>query len=902
MKKSIILILNLILLTNLYSKDIKDNYVKLNLVGGDGSKTFNILNNTKNGVTDNLIQVEVTPYTIKAGIDFGLGEPVFSGLEKKREELLDRLFKKILEDLKEEKKRNIKNGNYSDALYDTSNNDWVKAVQRFFGDEDIFQLEGCDIGGTGVTNPDSQCDLFEKTELKASCDDDSNNEENDKAKCAITNPFNKFRKEVKKYHEKYVKDIRHSTSVNTKSANDYFDKHVYADLKKKKLHGIDTKLLTGQTPLIDYKKIEEDLIYGFANTFLYAESWGNKETEILDRIVNLTTTENSVKFMMDFAQRNVKNGEELFDFEKVELNFNYANNKNSGRNNNVCKMVSDLFGSDEEARKKANKELNEKIDKMRKQLEKYVMLRSVEYLIEQIGIITQIEFFKRSAQCAIEATVASSSAILGDYGFVDSEALTAIEEAQSALFNADANGNTVQNESQVSTTGSSKTDTNIKETIAECLHLVNKDKDKQVTINSNGELLLELGVPPPNTYSAITEVTQTVTYVPYIAPGAGTGVQTNSLSVKPQVKAKYAECIQKGRSSTWRLSYNNCMDNNTKLEYITGVDLNTEIGKFFDSIRQQKKEKCKLAGDIIESPKYNGKWMLAIDKDTYGLGIGTGTVIGEVKKMNLTWGYLLPLHEKLLLLNATEFKEKSQDIVLLEKELREFKEGKVSTANRFDNLEQLVSCGGTTNAYKCPRSDADMGLRYFCNSVSKDLLKSDILEKIKKSNVDDKQTKISNLDENIKLQLGDIYNCTNIIKNIMLMPIREKNPEQVKNSELNSDIRNIIKNKMLLEKGFISLKDYQTKLSYQNDFKEIWEDFSEKDKENICIFSKRKENIVNTSILYIKCKEYKKDKFKQIFNKALLDFKDFSNFSIKSKKDTLNDVINEKLNLDKYFK
>jgi len=486
-------------------------------------------------------------YEVKGSFDLGLGDNLLEGLAAKRDKELDKIFNPLIEKLEKWKKRNMK-------LLNTDNLGNMKEG-----------VESKWMSYIGFDDFKKAADKF-KNKYK--------NEEGDSIFGAQEfyqesnglNPFNHFREKLKESEDKVKQKI-----------NDF---DVLSDNTREKLAKYSEKI--SKYTHIDSDKLVTD--YVMKGKEMKQGSFGSY-------MKDLASGKNSGEMLMDFYQKQYPD----YVAEKSSTVFKLPSIL--PKTNNLCDITKCLYSKScidpidgHDLKKEYNKKLKELKEKM---LVQGIYLATTT-LMKEFAIMEYVDYAQKAMSCSVEATVSTLQSSLGIPDFFSTAgAVTLLNGAGDKAKNSTKTGE------DAPTVGSAVAKNNQK--VADCLKI--DDTIAKSTKNIDGDVGL---VEQQADTTVLSEFDVMVSiFIPFTAPGGDVKVSSSSATSKIADKAVVKQCIEEGKTDSWKASFNACMEAKSDSNYDFKQNMDFKIKKLFGKMRKHKKVQCILKKNTNKREKLN---------------------------------------------------------------------------------------------------------------------------------------------------------------------------------------------------------------------------------------------------------------------------------------------------------
>ena len=795
-------------------------------------------------------KVNITDKSFTLELDLGLGENVLQDLQDIFLSQLNNFFNPIILDLKEIQEENIKNLNFTESPMTGVTNQFMSMLG--IKDGTFLKNKQCD-----GKNESSYCDYANKNEYFG---------------FSQLNPFNEIRIEIENQHKELVDQVKAVGSNIKNQMNTAWDKA----FKEFQIDG----------PLDDFMEMvfDNEILTDYLMEEMQKHTFFKNKSIESEAIMSLLSNPNKSASQIgkEYAEKTNPN---LFDYNNIKSSFGVKVNDKPKITNNLCDLVMDMFDKNSALQDK----INERISEFRKELYKYIMYKVVEELTKNLEIITLIQHVQKMTQCSIEATIAAAntdSEGKAIFSSLTSNALTAISAATKAAKQKNAKANTAND-----------SDKNEKsKTVQNCLEETEQKNKKEVNTQSKIGLANkgQLSFPLANLW----------TYIPFVNLAAGIKGKT-TFTEDQKTLQNLDRCVQEGKTSTWQAAYKSCLMGNSGLEFKIDSKLKKQIAKLFKTVRKNKKRNCEELEKAAKRNTYNfGKLKIAFKPSP-----AVGPYVD-----NGTFKYFTGFVFKLVQAQIETPKDKSPEIALFYQELESIRanekyesedsNGTILPTRKFKTMQDFIDCGGidTVNGgpYSCSMPNT-VGLRNFCSYQVDELVRYHKFQEIIKKTTKDSKKETPEFGSIITNKLANIYHCTNILKDIIDKPVIQKIDIQYKEPTdlTKGSLSYLIDKKWLLENNQITLNEYNKNIVIEKGAREKFKVLSKEEKIQICVNSNKNEDLLNTSIMYQLCKEFKISIFKETFSNALNQFK---TVNIDNEEVTNAELLNIKVEKEKFIK
>jgi len=746
-------------------------------------------------------------YEVKGSFDLGLGDNLLEGLAAKRDKELDKIFNPLIEKLEKWKKRNMK-------LLNTDNLGNMKEG-----------VESKWMSYIGFDDFKKAADKF-KNKYK--------NEEGDSIFGAQEfyqesnglNPFNHFREKLKESEDKVKQKI-----------NDY---DVLSDNTREKLAKYSEKI--SKYTHIDSDKLVTD--YVMKGKEIKQGSFGSY-------MKDLASGKNSGEMLMDFYQKQYPD----YVAEKSSTVFKLPSVL--PKTNNLCDITKCLYSKScidpidgHDLKEEYNKKLKELKEKM---LVQGIYLATTT-LMKEFAIMEYVDYAQKSMSCSVEATVSTLQSSLGipDY-FSTAGAVTLINGA------GDKAKNSAKTGEDAPTVGSAVSKNNQK--VADCLKI--DDTIAKSTKNIDGDVGL---VEQQADTTVLSEFDVMVSiFIPFTAPGGDVKVSSSSATSKIADKAVVKQCIEEGKTDSWKASFNACMEAKSDSNYDFKQNMDFKIKKLFGKMRKHKKVQCILKKNTNKKEKLN----FSLLKYTAMLPSAISTQYNSTPSTTNNPKKALEAVKLLLEKKIPVIANKdNKNTICLESYFEASKEGIKPLFCEIKVKGSDIDGSVVDNLL-----DFDKKVNKYCSGISNNIINAETkLDSYKKAFKNDTQD--SELEDNIS---GLSY-CMKYYK---IKSFKLLNGGNTKANE-DTKISYMLEMKYRDEEDTTYSVDIeaQTKL-FENTFKKL-DMLSETELYNVCVVNPPRESKTGLkSPVYYYCKSFKTKLFDKVLNQAKNEF-DFGGFDFEA--------------------
>jgi len=513
-------------------------------------------------------------------IELGLGDPIFSGLKRKRDNFIDKYISQPIAKVTEIRDKNIQKYNLK-TLYSNMGgptepleNTLIRIMKNVFGLDDLSdtfagikekRLEKCQ---KGSNDKKASClnigDSYEKAKCFAEAQDIVDN-------CykftTNVSGLDKVRNQLGKWEDKILEEI---ASVSL--------------MKSDEIQKLKTSIRNSTKSLDDtMNDINDSLsleIGGKLGDFLNE----TEPHEIIERKIGaMLGVDESIMGAGTFSGNNTG---DLLNFKSIR----------SKKINNLCDLTSCLVypkskkfypaGHPSEGdpmpeykskcldQGLSTKKLNEKVNEARKKIILMASKMILKKLLIELPIQEYMNQLKRSLVCAQHATAATLK-----QSFKKSDALK-VDDIKTTTEESDS----IVDEALGSVAAHSKT----AKRVAECTTFSNT---QQQTKSTN---LFKLALTKISNILKSTGLTTSVESIPFGALNAQGGVEGENLaSAESAAKANLEDCLREGQEITWVSNYNKC--NAEDMDFNLNFEFNFKIPQLMEAQRKQTKQQCEAS-------------------------------------------------------------------------------------------------------------------------------------------------------------------------------------------------------------------------------------------------------------------------------------------------------------------
>jgi hypothetical protein len=801
----------------------------------------------KNKVTT---AVTTSPSSLDFSLNLDLGANLLQDLQDAVTSKIDDFFNPYIHDLKEMQRKNIETLNFSDSPAQGMINDLMSAIGMKDGTF-LNNIKVCD-----AKNASSFCDYYGKSQYFA-------------FSSLLPQAVIDARQTIKETHDKLTAQVKEIGQDFKNQVNSAWDK-VMAEVR------IDGPLNEAMADIFAGDVVTDYLMDRIAEQPFFASQ--SAESKAILGMINGTTSPQQAAIA--YAK---KTNSGMFDYENVEMEFGYNESISNNVSNNLCDLAMDMFSGN----KDKQQALNAQLSKLRKELYKYATFLLMKKLTDDLELITVMQTIGKMTQCAIEASIAAAATVAEQYGlpsFVSGAAMTAISAKSNSQSGSSADGSTETDQKATNP--------------QDCMEEISDKNKKELDIE--GEIgLSNFGI----TFWPLTLVDLWV-FSPLSNLALGVKGKINWITQYFKSDEDYEKCIARGKSEGWQKAYHECMAGNSGLEFKIKSDLEAAIAKLFEPIRKKKKKECEMLDEASQLDVFNFDKIKISFKPTVALGNwtddGTWDYFGSFVSKLVTAGIEQPTD----ITNIMSIYLKDLESIHKNEDYEKAKQDGVHfmVTRHFKTIKDFINCSGidpmTGSAYTGCQGKAEntnnkgdffrplpanetfavVGFRKFCSLQVANLLTvhsfQEILDQSTASNKKDK--KVPTFSAEIKRRLSNIYQCSKVLADLVDNPVEQKvvtvvNPET--STQLKGQLSYMIDKKWLVETNQISEEEFKQAGLIMEATGNRFDNMNEVEKIKICINTRKKENLKNTSYLYKLCKAYKLELFNEILKDAKISFK-----------------------------
>lgn len=772
-------------------------------------------------------EITMTDSSFEMTLDLGLNVNLLQDLQDTLTSKLDGFFNPYIEDLKDMRKENIKKLNYEDSPTSGLTND----IMTYIGLNDgIFVTKKiCD-----EKNDSSFCDYYGKDQY---------------FEFSSLNPFTEFRKDVIEQHAKLVKQVKEIGADFERQFNEAWDKALS-----------DANIDGGLNEYIN-ELFAGDIVTDYLTEAIENNRYFQNESVESNAIKALLTdpSKSPQQIAMAYAK---ETNPDLYRYDDVQLKHG-SNASRVDMSNNLCDLALGMFDTNSDVQDK----LNERLSKLRQELYKHATYLLLKMLTDELGLMTLMQNLSKMTQCAVEATIASTNSLRELFSmpsFASSAALDAINDAKNSSGTSAAKPVTFDVSNHRTQAQKAQ----------DCMQEL-ADKNKKETDLEAEVGLSNFGV----TFFPLTLLDLWV-FSPLSNLALGVKGKINWVTQYFKSDADYERCLlAEGETSVWQQAYHSCMAGNSGIEFKIKSELNKEIAKLFNTVRKNKKNDCELLEESTKLNLFNFDKIKLLMEPTPSVGpfVDNG-------KLNYFGGFV----SKLVQAKIETPNWMSAEISMYKKELDAIRgnepfeikkaDGTVETTRKFKTMQDFMDCGGvdTVNggAYSCS-TPGTVGIRNFCSYEVEDLIVHHDFQQILKDTTTNTEKEVPTFSDRIKLRLANIHYCSQILADLIEHPVEQEVETAFVEPEdsIQGTLGYILDKKWMLETKQLTQKEFNKAMRVIKGTQNRFAALTEGEKIDICIKSKKRENILNPSIMYKLCKAFKIKKFNELFIKAKIEYK-----------------------------
>lgn len=522
--------------------------------------------------------------------DLGLGEPIFSGLKRKRDKFISDYLDKNISKVKKIQRENIRRFNLKSMMSNSAGeNAIISSLKRIFNltsVEDMikeFRKKRMDSCQKESNSKRSSCESFDAPLSRQKCEAEAEAILDNCFKFSTnTTALGKLQNKLKDLENSVLDRIAKVTLIN----QDEFDSLVGSIMDKAKniddrvsslnrglnldFDGKLGELISGDPTITIEKMVAEKA--GISMSLVGPDSWKVKEPN--SQFLN---------YKVAFSTQKINN---ICDLTKCLV---YPSSKKyDGDGNPTAGYKSQCLDQN-----LTEEYLNELVNEARKKLTVIVSKLVLKEIMARIGIDALMSDIRNSLICGQAATSKTISDGFQDtFGFGGTEVFgEAAAGSMTSMFS-----------------GAPK----IKATSDKLLRCLNSIEDtKTETTKSVEGGLIKCGGPVGHIY-----VASGAANIPFgCIKVQGKVQQENAIMATPKVNAAIKACMSEGESKEWIANYNECVaaDGNFKFGAGFGADLNIGIGSFFSWMDRISIGQCKGLLSTNRRSSYGGTLSIVVN-------------------------------------------------------------------------------------------------------------------------------------------------------------------------------------------------------------------------------------------------------------------------------------------------
>ena len=555
---------------NVFSADFQDSYKKcLADAGGVTPENMQACRKSQQEQNFETITFVSTPKlpTHEYNLSLGLGEPVFTGLKRKRDDFIDKYINQPIAEIEEVRDRNIQTFNLKTIYGETGNkidNAVLNALESAFGldalDSTFNSLiekrrEKCNTQyNAKMSSCNAQQDPYKKSMCVAEASDIQNNCFKYTTKSSA---LDGVRNKLNEWEDKILDEIAAVTLVNQKEVQNLY------------------KLARENTQKADdiINTINEDSVLNFNKTL----------DKYLSAVDPVTMMESKVGMSLGIGDALVGPGAYTKTNQEDLINFTW--NK-SRRINNLCDLTTCLVYPDskkyqpgtknysaEYQQKCANKglteeELNRHVNELRRKLMTIVGKLVLDKLIKETAIHEYMQQIKRSAMCGAHATMATLQSTASNV--IDSTCASC-----NSLVSSLSSGASAISKSEEKT--------------AECLASSFEQSSTEFSLLGEGGLgKLSGWITGGLTSAGLWTASTNIGYATPTVKLQGQGDNTATGPIK-NIAALQA-CQKEGEAETWVANYEKCVSDDLAFDF--NFEFNFKLPELMKALRDSTRLQC----------------------------------------------------------------------------------------------------------------------------------------------------------------------------------------------------------------------------------------------------------------------------------------------------------------------
>ena len=489
-------------------------------------------------------------------LDLGLGDNVLSGLEKSRDDMLDKIFDGPIETLNKVKKNNIiffnslmGNASFGEKL----ESKWMD----FLGADDFFN--SMDAGLVRAKAWDDKYNMQASNGILSDFHNKINKNYSEFTRkvnesSIYGNSYKEWEKEQKDNYNNFLKE--NGIEVNNDSISYSFFK---ADKENRNLA---ERILSGESASLIYWKYYKNL-------------------------KNKYSIPNELKY---------------FSKNSVQVN------------SDLCSILRQLFSSNKAARKEARNKIFKETAEFQKKFQEMATMIVAQTLFKETGVLAMAEIMSKMASCSMQATIATAANMLG-IDIPNLDILSGLtQDSNEAQKNVEKTADSGDTEGEGWDTDDTSGDTSSTvgeggRSIRECLDA--DDANEKIDTSIEGDA--GIGEARAQVSPWIPIATSTP-FTNFSASFKGTGDWMSSI---PSSIQKFSKCIAEGKTSVWRTTYRMCLAGELSFNLLQLPKISFEINKIKAWLSKNKAAQCKIRQNAKKTHVLGTNFMEYFPKDVF---------------------------------------------------------------------------------------------------------------------------------------------------------------------------------------------------------------------------------------------------------------------------------------------